>query len=87
MNLGSGIEINFTVDAEYRDFEYEVFIFKPRKETGKKLETNKFKSIVKPLFENWTKNVFCNITLTKQRNELLPLLMNGQATVNYHFTL
>ena len=53
----------------------------------KKLETNKFKSIVKPLFENWTKNVFCNITLTKQRNELLPLLMNGQATVNYHFTL
>lgn len=53
----------------------------------KKLETNKSKSIVKPLFENWTKNVFCNITLTKQRNELLPLLMNGQATVNYHFTL
>ena len=25
-----------------------------------------------------------NIKLTKQRNELLPLLMNGQATVNYH---
>lgn len=25
-----------------------------------------------------------NIDLTKQRDELLPLLMNGQATVNYH---
>ena len=25
-----------------------------------------------------------NIELTKQRDELLPLLMNGQATVNYH---
>ena len=47
---------------------------------------NKFKKIVKPLFGNWTKNVFCNITLTKQRDELLPLLMNGQATVNYHLS-
>ena len=26
------------------------------------------------------------VTLTKQRNELLPLLMNGQATVNYHLS-
>ncbi len=26
------------------------------------------------------------IELTKQRNELLPLLMNGQATVNYHLS-
>ena len=25
--------------------------------------------------------------LTKQRDELLPLLMNGQATVNYHLSL
>ena len=24
--------------------------------------------------------------LTKQRDELLPLLMNGQATVNYHLS-
>ena len=43
---------------------------------------NKFKNIVKPLFEEWTKNIFCNIELTKQRNELLPLLMNGQVSVN-----
>ena len=41
-----------------------------------------FKNIVKPLFECWTKNVFSNITLTKQRDELLPLLMNGQASLN-----
>lgn len=27
-----------------------------------------------------------NIELTKQRDELLPLLMNGQATVNYHLS-
>ena len=25
-----------------------------------------------------------NVELTKQRDELLPLLMNGQATINYH---
>ena len=47
-----------------------------------KTMANKFTKIVKPLFENWTKNVFCNIILTKQRDELLPLLMNGQASVN-----
>ena len=28
-----------------------------------------------------------NIELTKQRDELLPLLMNGQASVNYHLSL
>ena len=27
-----------------------------------------------------------NIEFTKQRDELLPLLMNGQATVNYHLS-
>ena len=27
-----------------------------------------------------------NIELTKQRDELLPLLMNGQATINYHLS-
>ena len=26
------------------------------------------------------------VALTKQRDELLPLLMNGQATVNYHLS-
>ena len=47
---------------------------------------NKFVNIVKPLFEEWTKNIFSNIALTKQRDELLPLLMNGQASVNYHLS-
>ena len=42
----------------------------------------KFMNIVKPLFKKWTKNIFNNIALTKQRDELLPLLMNGQASVN-----
>ena len=41
-----------------------------------------FSEIVTPLYEQWTNNVFGNIELTKQRDELLPLLMNGQATVN-----
>ena len=42
----------------------------------------KFANIVKPLFKKWTNNIFNNTALTKQRNELLPLLMNGQASVN-----
>jgi len=42
----------------------------------------KFANIVKLLFKKWTNNIFNNIALTKQRNELLPLLMNGQASVN-----
>ena len=46
----------------------------------------KFANIVKPLFKKWTNNIFNNIALTKQRNELLPLLINGQASVNYHLS-
>ena len=40
---------------------------------------------VKPLFEKLKANTIEIAELTKQRDELLPLLMNGQATVNYHF--
>ena len=44
---------------------------------------NKFDSILAEIIENR-----CTmIELTKQRDELLPLLMNGQATVNYHLSL
>lgn len=32
------------------------------------------------------RNISENEILTKQRDELLPLLMNGQATVNYHLS-
>ena len=41
---------------------------------------------VKPLFEKLKTNTIEIAELTKQRDELLPLLMNGQATVNYHLT-
>ena len=41
---------------------------------------NKFDSILAKIIENRCEM----IELTKQRDELLPLLMNGQATVNYH---
>ena len=43
---------------------------------------NKFDSILAEIIENR-----CEIeSLTKQRDELLPLLMNGQASVNYHLS-
>ena len=43
---------------------------------------NKFDSILAEIIENR-----CEIeSLTKQQDELLPLLMNGQASVNYHLS-
>ena len=44
---------------------------------------NKFNSILAEIIENRCEM----IELTKQRDELLPLLMNGQAMVNYHLSL
>ena len=41
---------------------------------------------VKPLFEKLKANTIEIAELTKQRDELLPLLMNGQAMVNYHLS-
>ena len=43
---------------------------------------NKFDSILAEIIENRCEM----IELTKQRDELLPLLMNGQAMVNYHLS-
>ena len=43
---------------------------------------NKFDSILAEIIENRCEMV----ELTKQRDELLPLLMNGQASVNYHLS-
>ena len=37
---------------------------------------------VEPIFDSIKNNIEENKVLTKQRNELLPLLMNGQASVN-----
>ena len=41
---------------------------------------------VEPIFEAIKNNIEEINALTKQRDELLPLLMNGQATVNYHLS-
>ena len=41
---------------------------------------------VKPLFEKLKANTIEIAELTKQRDELLPLLMNGQASANYHLS-
>ena len=46
----------------------------------------KFSNKVKPIFEKIKENTIEIANLTKQRDELLPLLMNGQATVNYHLS-
>ena len=45
-----------------------------------------FDKVMAPLFENIKQIVIQNAELTKQRDELLPLLMNGQASINYHLS-
>ena len=47
---------------------------------------NKLEEKLCPIFDAIVKNCQEIMTLTKQRDELLPLLMNGQATVNYHLS-
>ncbi len=44
--------------------------------------TQKFESIITPLFEKWHQNIINTTNLTKLRDELLPLLMNEQVSVN-----
>ena len=44
----------------------------------------KYENVVSPLWEKRKRCIEEINTLTKLRDELLPLLMNGQATVNYH---
>ena len=43
-----------------------------------------FHNKVAPIFDSIKNNIEGINSLTKQRDELLPLLMNGQASVNYH---
>ena len=45
-----------------------------------------FHNKVAPIFDSIKNNTEEINSLTKQRDELLPLLMNGQATVNYHLS-
>ena len=47
---------------------------------------NKLEEKLCPIFDEIVKNSQEIMTLTKQRDELLPLLMNGQASVNYHLS-
>ena len=47
---------------------------------------NKLEEKLCPIFDAIVKNSQEIMTLNKQRDELLPLLMNGQATVNYHLS-
>ena len=47
---------------------------------------NKLEEKLCPIFGEIVKNNQEIMALTKQRDELLPLLMNGQATVNYHLS-
>ena len=48
---------------------------------------NKLEEKLCPIFDAIVKNSQEIMTLTKQRDELLPLLMNGQAPVNYHLSV
>ena len=45
-----------------------------------------YNNVANPIVEMIERNINENEILTKQRDELLPLLMNGQATVNYHLS-
>ena len=47
----------------------------------------KFNRQIKPIVASYIQNEIQIAELTKQRDELLPLLMNGQATVNYHLSV
>ena len=47
---------------------------------------NKLEERLCPIFYAIVKNCQEIMTLTKQRDELLPLLMNGQASLNYHLS-
>lgn len=56
---------------------YSIKLVKPQSEILKK-----FDEVISPLFEHMKQISEQNSVLTKQRDELLPLLMNGQASVN-----
>lgn len=47
---------------------------------------HEYNKVASPIVEMIERNISENDILTKQRDELLPLLMNGQATINYHLS-
>ena len=48
---------------------------------------SEYNKLANPIVEMIERNISENESLTKQRDELLPLLMNGQASVNYHLSV
>ena len=50
------------------------------------LIVKRFNEIIDLIFARMLNCLIENKTLTKQRDELLPLLMNGQASLNYHLS-
>ena len=58
---------------------YSILLVKPDADS-----LAKFDEIITPLFLMIKKNEMQIVELTKQRDDLLPLLMNGQASINYH---
>ena len=60
---------------------YSILLVKPDADS-----LAKFDEIITPLFLRIKKNEMQIVELTKQRDDLLPLLMNGQASVNYHLS-
>ena len=47
---------------------------------------NELAKIIEPIFDEIVSNNQEIVMLSKQRDQLLPLLMNGQVTVNYHLS-
>ena len=48
---------------------------------------HEYNKVASPIVKIIERNISENEILTKQRDELLPLLMNGQASVNYHLSV
>ena len=71
-----GSSIPYIVLGDLADFR---FVFN-------EMVCKKFVDIVTPMFDEQLLRLQEIEELTKQRDELLPLLMNGQATVNYHLS-
>ena len=72
-----GSSIPYIVLGDLADFR---FVFN-------EMVCKKFVDIVTPMFDEQLLRLQEIEELTKQRDELLPLLMNGQASVNYHLSL
>lgn len=69
-----------------KNFMTETFLANKWLNVPKNL-TAQFFERIKILYEQIDNNIEEINTLTKQRNEFLPLLMNGQASLNYHLAL